>query len=214
MNILVSLLFGIVCIVVSIFLWIKYDAMTITQVKKSKKWKCAILFYILFTIVIFLYVGMKEYPWIILLKLAMAYLLIASVALIDFRFHIIPNKIILGMSIARLLLAVVEFVLNREEFQWTLLGAIVGAIVGFGVLFLTNIFSKNGIGMGDAKLFGVLGFILGLSGTYNTLFYSLIFLVVYSGINIAKKKLNRKSQVPFGPFVYIGYLVTFCLGAI
>ena len=213
MSIVISIAISVVIALLSIWVWSKYDALKLSDFNTNKKIKIFLIVYVLGTIGAFAYAGFQNYSIIVLCKLALVYLLVSQIALIDYRFHIIPNKILLGVAIARLCIAIAEYICMKEQFMSIMLGSLIGAAVGFGVLMLTNVLSKGGIGMGDVKLFGVMGFVLGLSGTYNALFYALIILVIYSAVMMGRKKITKKSQMPFGPFVFIGYLITFSMGA-
>ena len=67
--------------------------------------------------------------------------------------------------------------------------------------------SKKGIGMGDVKLISVIGFYTGTAVLYAIIVFSLIACIVYSLIQMARKKVTAKSFVAFGPFVAIGTIV-------
>ena len=211
MNLLISIFLGIAMFIISICIWKRYDVFSFNLLKETK-YKWFILIYFLVTLCAIILVGLKDYQWVVLCKIQFVYFLISQVALIDYKYHIIPNKILLGMIILRLIFLLVEYLYNSEQFIWMLFGCIVGAVVGFGILALTNIFIKNGIGMGDAKLFGVIGLFIGINGVYNTLFYSLAVLIIYSIVMMIRKQLTKKSQIPFAPFIFVGYLITFCMG--
>lgn len=210
----IAFFFGemVIIVLMNILVWIKYNVFS-TEMLKERRGKILLITYILITAGECILVGFKEYNWMTLIKICLAYLLISGIALIDYKFHIIPNKLLFYAILLRLFILIIEYYYNSDQFMEVVLECIGGTLIGFGILFLTHLLSKGGIGMGDVKLFGVIGFIIGLRGTYNTLFYSLIFLVLYSCIGMMKKELTRKSMIPFGPFVYLGYLITFGMGA-
>lgn len=210
----IAFFFGemVIIVLMNILVWIKYNVFS-TEMLKKRRGKILLITYILVTAGECILVGFKEYNWMTLIKICLTYLLISGIGLIDYKFHIIPNKLLFYAILLRLFILIIEYYYNSDQFMEVVLECIGGALIGFGILFLTHLLSKGGIGMGDVKLFGVIGFIIGLRGTYNTLFYSLIFLVLYSCIGMMKKELTRKSMIPFGPFVYLGYLITFGMGA-
>ena len=91
------------------------------------------------------------------LELVVALLFISLLVIItvsDIAYMLIPDKILLFFLIPLIVLRVFE-----PLSPWW--DSIVGAVVGFGVLFLIAIVSKGGMGGGDIKLFFVIGLVLG-----------------------------------------------------
>lgn len=81
--------------------------------------------------------------------------------------------------------------------------ALVGALLGAGFMLLPVIaFGKHG-GMGDVKLAFFMGLILGFPGIVFALIVAHLSTVVL-WIGVLLKRLNRKSVVPFGPFLAFG----------
>ena len=81
---------------------------------------------------------------------------------------------------------------------------LVGAAVIGIFFFLLFLVFKNSIGMGDIKLFAVMGLYQGLWGAVNSVFFSLVVSFVLSvGLLITRKK-GRKDTIPFGPSILIG----------
>jgi leader peptidase (prepilin peptidase)/N-methyltransferase len=86
---------------------------------------------------------------------------------------------------------------------------VAGGLLGFCFLLLLAILSKGGIGGGDIKLMGVLGLVLGFQGAYLTLMIASVVGVLVAIIGLLAKKYNRKTAIPFGPYLAVGALVTF-----
>ena len=91
--------------------------------------------------------------------------------------------------------------------------AILGAIFGWTSLYALNALYRkikgiNGIGMGDAKLLGALGALLGWQALPSiVLIASLSGLVGgYLLLKIEGKDLNQ--AIPFGPFISLGGIIT------
>lgn len=97
--------------------------------------------------------------------------------------------------------------------NWTSWDAsIVGAVAGWSALYLLNALYKklkgvNGVGMGDAKLLGALGALLGWQALpYIILIASLSGLLGgYLLLKIQHKDLNQ--AIPFGPFISLGGII-------
>jgi len=91
--------------------------------------------------------------------------------------------------------------------------SLLGAILGWGSLYSLNALYKkikgiNGVGMGDAKLLGALGALLGWQQLpYIILIASLSGLLGgYVLLKIQHKDLNQ--AIPFGPFISLGGIIT------
>ena len=89
--------------------------------------------------------------------------------------------------------------------QNTLVGMMLGAMIGL-VIIGVGILTREGIGLGDGFVFMVTGIFLGPADNVKLLFLSLLYAAIFSlGILVCKKG-NRKREIPFIPFVFLGYL--------
>ncbi|WP_432358388.1 prepilin peptidase [Sporosarcina sp. UB5] len=143
------------------------------------------------------------------LELIIALLFVSLLVIItvsDLAYMIIPDKVLLPFAIAFLLL---RWVIPTSPWWDSLLGA----VVGFAVLYLIAVVSKGGMGGGDIKLFFVIGLVLGTVNTLVTLFLaSLIGSVV--GIYMLKKNgKGRKTPIPFGPAIATAAVISYFFGA-
>ncbi|HZK85498.1 MAG TPA: A24 family peptidase, partial [Desulfosporosinus sp.] len=68
------------------------------------------------------------------------------------------------------------------------------------------------MGMGDVKLFAPIGLFLGWRMTLLALFLSVILGGMLSLLLIVLGKANRKSMIPFGPFIVTGVFITVMWG--
>ena len=124
-------------------------------------------------------------------------IILAAVSYTDLRERRIPNKIIVPALI--LALGSMFFTVG-----WTsaLLGGLVGALV-----MLIPVFAFGGHGgMGDVKLALFIGLILG----FPDILFALILahlLAVTLWLGVFLKRLDRKSLVPFAPFLAAGALL-------
>ncbi|MAZ48779.1 MAG: prepilin peptidase [Halobacteriovoraceae bacterium] len=119
--------------------------------------------------------------------------------LIDLEHQLLPDK----LNIYLLLVSIPYVVLHFPLMHW-LLGALIGFFGPYGV---TALFYKLrgvvGLGGGDIKLFGILGFILGPLGIINNIFMSCMIGSIIGVILIALKKLDRNAPFAFGPFIIL-----------
>lgn len=136
---------------------------------------------------------------------AMAVLWIA--AYFDAKSYRIPNKLIITGLAYRAVILIFELIFKREGLMKTLLNELVAAVIMLIISFLCMLIIKNGLGMGDAKLFMVIGLLLGLTGTMSVTavsllvtFFEAIFLLIF-------KKKGRKDSIAFAPSILIGGLL-------
>lgn len=79
------------------------------------------------------------------------------------------------------------------------------------VLSVGSMLSHQGIGVGDIKLIAALGMMGGVYITGGTLFFAITLCALYAGWLLMAKKKTMKESVPFGPFLFLGYMLTVCL---
>ncbi len=132
--------------------------------------------------------------------------LLLGIAITDARFYIIPDQFSLGGGLLGLALAPFPGGL-------TILDAVLGAAVGFGVLWIvaklgTWLFKKEAMGGGDLKMMGMVGAFLGIPGVLLTLFLGALFgTVVFGPISWKTGRL-----VPFGIFLAVGASLSYGWG--
>jgi leader peptidase (prepilin peptidase) / N-methyltransferase len=133
-------------------------------------------------------------------------LLVVPAALIDLEHRIIPNRI---TGPGAVLAVAVGLALDPSGEPGRLLA---GACAG-GFLLLAVLAYPGGMGMGDAKLAGMMGLFLG-AAVAPALLVGLLSGVLAGAFVIARKgvRAGRKTAVPFGPFLALGALVAVFLG--
>lgn len=142
------------------------------------------------------------------LELIVALLLISLLMIIfvsDMYYMLIPDKVLL-FFLPLFIIARIFIPLN----PWY--DAIIGAVVGYVLLAVIIIVSKGGMGAGDMKLFGVIGFILGWKLTLLTFFLAALFGAVVGGAFMMAKKVKKGQAIPFGPFIVLGAIVSYFHG--
>lgn len=131
----------------------------------------------------------------------------------DLKWYILPNKIVfplIGLAVIQEL--VVAFVFHGGLHE--IIGALAGVVIIAGLFYLIFQASKGTwIGGGDVKLGIMLGLLAG--GPLNSLL--LLFVASVCGIIISipmviAGKANRKTQLPFGPFLILGLVVVQLFG--
>lgn len=175
-----------------------YFALTITT--------CLIISYI---VQVFIY---KNTEILSFAKLCILYAIVVSAALVDYKLKIIPNYLVLTGLGARAIIYVFEMFFSSDLKQ-IIISDLIGLALGFGIFAIVSIITKQALGFGDAKLFAVVGLTLGSFGTYSVMFTSVLVSAVISIALLIFKKRGRKDSIPFGPCIYIGYILTLLLGS-
>lgn len=137
-----------------------------------------------------------------------------TLAVYDFRWFLLPNKIVfplIGLAVLQVTLQLLFFDASWRD----LLGAVLGATIISGIFYLLFVLSKGmWIGFGDVKLGIILGILAGGPlPAILLLFVASVFGMLFSLPLVLKGKADRKSYVPFGPFLLAAMVVVALFGA-
>jgi leader peptidase (prepilin peptidase) / N-methyltransferase len=124
----------------------------------------------------------------------------------DIHYMIIPDKILIWFAGIFLL----ERIFIPLTPWWD---SLLGAVTGFVLLLVIALVSKGGMGMGDVKLYALLGFVLGFKLVLLSFFFSTLFGAVIGGLALLFKIVKRKQPIPFGPFIAAGTLTAYYWGS-
>lgn len=129
---------------------------------------------------------------------------------IDLYYQIIPNGLNILILISSITYKLLQFILY--DMPLNLINSLLGLIVSSGLFLLIIIISKGGIGGGDLKLIGGLGFILGAEKIVLTIFLSFVLGAIISILLLLFKIKGMKDPIPFGPFICIASIITIFWG--
>jgi len=166
--------------------------------------------------IFFAKIAMKFHADALILMIALLYLAAATsaLALIDLETHTLPNKIILPSYFVGATLLTADGLVNQR--YAAIFRAILGAFaLGLFYLALTLIY-PGGMGMGDVKFAGLLGLFLGYLSWGALLVATFLAFVLggfYSIGLILFRNTNRKSGIPFGPWMFTGAWIGIFFGA-
>jgi len=124
----------------------------------------------------------------------------------------IPNKALLLMLAVRTLLLAGEGILYREFLFEIVSSAFAGLAGGTFLLLLTAFFARKGIGMGDVKLVGTVGYYLGFRVLMSDLILTMLLTVLIGAAGLLTKKVSLKTELPFAPFMAAGTILTLLAG--
>lgn len=150
----------------------------------------------------FVFFGLSATSWQQLLANIFFFSCLLISATIDFHHKILPNMITFPGIIFALLFSV--FQVTIPFFQ-----SLLGIIIGGGILLLVAILSKGGMGMGDVKLLALIGGFIGPYGALISLFFASALGAVIGSIYLLATKQDKKTPIPFGPFLAIGAVGSF-----
>ncbi|WP_085509015.1 prepilin peptidase [Thalassobacillus devorans] len=143
------------------------------------------------------------------------YELIGAIILISLGMIILVSDLVYMIIPDRLLLFYLPLViLFRTVYPlepWY--SSIIGAFIAFLLIFIIIFITQGGIGSGDMKLFGLLGFLLGWQQVLLVFFLSILIGAVISVLLLSLRIIDRKSPVPFGPYIIIAALITYFAGS-
>ena len=128
-------------------------------------------------------------------------LLLVPITLIDLDHRIIPNRLtLIGALAAPAILLATE--------PAALLEHLIAGLAAGGFLLAAALARPGGMGMGDVKLAGVLGLLLG-GAVAPALLVALLSGSLVGAAIIARKGAadGRRTAIPFGPFLALGGLV-------
>ena len=142
------------------------------------------------------------------------------VAIYDLSHLIIPDELAVVLGGLGFLWAFYQNQQDLGSFGLTLAASFLGAATLAGLWFVSG---GRWLGLGDAKLFVGLGFLVGAGGVFSLLVLSFwvgallaLALIIIQWL-LAKKwmwgRVKMKSEVPFAPFLIIAWFLVFFAGA-
>lgn len=145
--------------------------------------------------------------WLVLLTGFMA------LAVYDYRWHLLPNRIVYPLGVVALVQVVVLMV-AQQNWQVALSG-IWGALCLGGLFYaLYQVSGGKWIGGGDVRLGVVLGLVVGgPAAAFLVLFVSSLLGTVVAMPSTVAKKTGLGRRVPFGPFLIIATIFVYLFGA-
>lgn len=139
---------------------------------------------------------------------------LVALSFIDLEHKLLPNRIVIPSFVAGVVLLGVSAALGPGVGAWV--RALLGAAIAFTGFFVLALISPRGMGMGDVKLAAVLGLALAYQGWGRLLvgFFMSFLAGAVGGIAlIAARRAGLKSEVPFGPYLALGTIVSVLFGA-
>jgi len=143
---------------------------------------------------------------VLLMILSLSFIIIFF---IDLKHFIIPNVLTFSMMALGF---VKSFDPNLNPIFTNYINSLIGGIFGYGIIwsiifFYKQIRKKEGMGLGDAKLFAVIGFWFGWISIPFIIFFSSIIALIKVAPDLMKNSKKMSTQIPFGPYIILGTLI-------
>lgn len=158
---------------------------------------------------------MAEYhglPYVNCLRNGLAGAWLLAIAVVDAREQVIPHGLTLPGFAAWLALAALALLPGGGSFGRVMSFSLGGCLLGGGMFFLCRALTKGGVGMGDVRVFGILGLMYGMNYTFSIVFFTILLMAAYGLVAVLCGKKSMKSHVPMGPFILASYLLCCLLG--
>lgn len=135
-----------------------------------------------------------------------------ALAVYDFKWYLLPDKMLLPLIPAALVLNAIHALSIGS--WWVFAGPLAAAaLFGGGFYALAAVSKGKWMGGGDIKLAFVMGLLLGLKKTALAMLIGFNVAAVVAIILIAVGRKKRTDTMPFGPFLILGTLVAFWFGS-
>ncbi len=138
--------------------------------------------------------------WLLLVPFLIILLFISWV---DLREKRIPD----GLIFLIVVLGIISLFYGQSIFS-----ALLGGVIYFSILFLIHLAFPEGMGWGDVKLAGALGFFLGWQRALLAFLLSFVGGAIIGIILIVLGIKGRRDPIPFAPFMAGGAIIAFFWG--
>ena len=129
------------------------------------------------------------------------------IAFIDYKEHLIPNKLLLALLVIRMGFFLYEAASAFEFMNIALLTPVLGGLLGGVIILVAMLISRKGVGMGDVKLFTMIGLFVGSTKILPTLFYTVLISALAGLFLIIFRKAKPKDAMPMAPFALVGLVL-------
>lgn len=152
-------------------------------------------------------------PELFLLNIFFYFFVISYLVMIfvyDARHQIIPNSLLYPLGIIIFIATFcLPFLLGADIGNTLFWRVLSGPIIALPLFILWVITRGRGMGLGDVKLVIPLGWLIGLSSGFAMLLLSFWSGAVYAMFLLVFSKKKMKSEVAFGPFIILGFMLAF-----
>ncbi|WP_079530416.1 prepilin peptidase [Halobacillus hunanensis] len=149
----------------------------------------------------FILLGFQPRLVLALLLLSLLHIIIVS----DLNYMIIPDNILVFFFV----LLMIYRIFVPSGLWW---GFLLGASVGLFGTAMIIMLSRGGMGGGDMKLLGLVGFALGTKLLLVAFFSAIVMGAIVCSVLLRSGLISRHQPFPFGPFIAAGTIISFFYG--
>ncbi len=139
---------------------------------------------------------------------------LVGVSVTDLTHRLVPRRMIYG---ALALIVPLLVATSAVDHTWhSLTGSLIGGVVSFALFFAVWWFIPRGMGFGDVRLAGAIGFTTGwlsLLHAYVAFLAGFLVGMVFGLILMAASSAGRKTRIPFAPALSVGAVIAVFWGA-
>jgi leader peptidase (prepilin peptidase)/N-methyltransferase len=126
-----------------------------------------------------------------------------AIAVIDLEHHLVLNRLI-GPALP------LFFMANLFVGSATVWSLVLGGLAGGGLLLLVALFLPGAMGMGDVKLAGFIGAMVGLTNLLIALYSAILLGGIAAIVLLLRSHLQRDRRMAYAPYLVLGaWLVLF-----
>ena len=146
---------------------------------------------------------------------SLIFLILLTLAAFDLKYYLIPDSLLLGC----LAINILFWIWQTYKFSGNWLGVsmksgVMAGALGFVFLGLIYILTRGrGMGFGDVKMIFVIGLIIGWPNIIPAVFLSFFIGAIIGLALVGIGRKNIKEALPFGPFLFLGGLISALWGA-
>ncbi len=141
-------------------------------------------------------------------KMLVALFCIAGAACNDYREQRIPNIFSFVMAFSGLLCLAAGYLFSQEGAGAYLVSSLTATVLVAAYMTVAALLTGNGIGTGDIKLLCALALTGGVYTVGGTLFFGMVACFLAAVFLLLFRKKTIKESLPFGPFIFIGYIIS------
>ena len=151
---------------------------------------------------------------LVLAPFCVFFAMLVTISVTDLSHRLVPRRLIYG---ALALIVPLLVATSAVEHTWhSLDGALIAAAVAFVLFFAVWWFIPRGMGFGDVRLAGAIGFTTGwlsLLHAYVAFLAGFLIGMVFGLILLAASSAGRKTRIPFAPSLSVGAVIAVFWGA-
>lgn len=135
---------------------------------------------------------------------------VISLIFIDLDYHLLPDHLTYALLWMGLFLSIYNIFTNSHD-------AIIGAIIGYSIFFLTQflfklITGKIGMGQGDFKFLAALGAFLGWQQLPIIILLASVIGMIFGLTHMIIKRQYKSVPIPFGPYLTVAGWISLIWG--